>query len=69
VAQVDKFRGHCFAFANSWTKVAQADKFRGHFFGFVSSWTKVAQADKLKGRKCILLLYIFIRTSYQIAIS
>jgi hypothetical protein len=55
VAQVDKFRGHFFAFASSWTKVAQADKFRGHFFGFASSWTKVAQADKLKGRQCILL--------------
>ena len=58
VAQVDKFRGHFFAFASSWTKVAQADKFRGHFFGFASSWTKVAQADKLKGRQCILLLRI-----------
>jgi len=58
VAQADKFRGHCFAFASSWTKVAHADKFRGHFFGFASSWTKVAQADKLKGRQCILLLII-----------
>jgi len=56
VAQADKFRGHYFAFASSWTKVAQADKFRGHFFGFASSWTKVAQADKLKGRQCILLI-------------
>jgi len=57
VAQADKFRGHCFAFASSWTKVAQTDKFRGHFFGFASSWIKVAQGDKLKGRQCILLLF------------
>ena len=56
MAQADKFKGHCFAFASSWTKVAHADKFRGYFFGFASSWTKVAQADKLKGRQCILLL-------------
>ena len=56
MAQADKFKGHGFAFASSWTKVAQADKFRGYFFGFISSWTKVAQADKLKGRQCILLL-------------
>jgi hypothetical protein len=28
VAQADKFRGHCFAFASSWTKVAEADKLR-----------------------------------------
>jgi len=58
VAQADKFRGHCFAFASSWTKVAQTDKFRGHFFGFASSCTKVAQADKLKGRQCILLFFL-----------
>ena len=56
MAQADKFRGHCFAFASSWTKVAQTDKFRGHFFRFASSWTKVAQTDKLKGRQCLLLL-------------
>ena len=58
MAQAGKFRGHCFAFASSWTKVAQPDKFRGHFFGFASSWTKMAHADKLKGRECILL-FIF----------
>jgi hypothetical protein len=29
VTQVDKFRGHFFAFPSSWTKVAQADKLKG----------------------------------------
>jgi len=29
VAQADKFRGHIFGFASSWTKVAQADKLKG----------------------------------------
>jgi hypothetical protein len=27
--QLDKFRGHFFAFASSWTKVARADKLKG----------------------------------------
>jgi len=63
VAHVDKFRGHFFAFASSWTKVAHADKFRGLFFAFASLWTKVTQGDKLKGRRCILL---FFKPSYSI---
>ena len=29
MAQVNKFRGHFFAFASSWTKVTQADKLKG----------------------------------------
>jgi len=69
VAQADKFRGHCFAFASLWTKVAQTDKFRGHFFGFTSSWTKVAQADKLKSRQCILLNTKYILHKYHIYIE
>ena len=29
MAQADKFRGHFFGFASSWTKVAQTDKLKG----------------------------------------